>query len=333
LNALKPLIDTLRRRTYLFFFLAVLIFAIAPIFIENDFYLDGFILIFIWGAFAGAWNIISGHAGMVSLGHNAFFGIGAYTSTLLLLRFGLTPWIGMLIGGALASSVGLLIGIICFRLRSHYFALATLAFGQVMSIVAMNWISLTNGAEGLAIPIKPSLYNMAFASKLPYLYIGLLLLLTVIGISYAIEHSKLGYYLTAFRENEEAARALGVKTGRVRLTAMVISSFLAAIIGTFYAQYLVFIDPTSVIRIQISVQVALFAIVGGIGTTLGPTIGALIFIPMTIALRAKLGTSLPGLHLVIYGAILIIVLLYMPKGIFGTLKEKVTMALSGSDRM
>jgi branched-chain amino acid transport system permease protein len=330
---LKLLIDTLRKRTYSLFFLVVLILAIAPIFIENDFYLDGFILIFIWGAFAGAWNIISGHAGMVSLGHNAFFGIGAYTSTLLLLRFGLTPFIGMLIGGALASSVGLLIGIICFRLRSHYFALATLAFGQVTSIVAMNWTSLTNGAEGLALPIKPSLYNMAFASKLPYLYIGLVLLLAVIGISYAIEHSKLGYYLTAFRENEEAARALGVKTGRVRLTAMAISSFLAAVIGAFYAQYLVFIDPTSIIRIQISVQVALFAIVGGIGTTLGPAIGALIFIPMTIALRAKLGTSLPGLHLVIYGTILIIVLLYMPKGIFGTLKEKVTMALSGSDRM
>ena len=307
--------------------------AIAPIFIDNDFYLDGFILIFIWGAFAGAWNIISGHAGMVSLGHNAFFGIGAYTSTLLLLRFGLTPFIGMLIGGALASSVGLLIGIICFRLRSHYFALATLAFGQVTSIIAMNWTSLTNGAEGLALPIEPSLYNMAFASKLPYLYIGLILLLAVIGISYAIEHSRLGYYLTAFRENEEAARALGVKTGRVRLTAMAISSFLAAVIGAFYAQYLVFIDPTSIIRIQISVQVALFAIVGGIGTTLGPAIGAMIFIPMTIALRAKLGTSLPGLHLVIYGTILIIVLLYMPKGIFGTLKEKLTTALSGSDRI
>ena len=114
---------------------------------------------------------------------------------------------------------------------------------------------------------------------------------------------------------------------------MAISSFLAAVIGAFYAQYLVFIDPTSIIRIQISVQVALFAIVGGIGTTLGPAIGAMIFIPMTIALRAKLGTSLPGLHLVIYGTILIIVLLYMPKGIFGTLKEKVTTALSGSDRI
>jgi branched-chain amino acid transport system permease protein len=202
----------------------------------------------------------------------------------------------------------------------------------VTSIVAINWTSLTNGAEGLALPIKPSLYNMAFSGKLAYLYIGLLLLLAVMGISYAIEHSKLGYYLTAFKENEEAARALGVKTGRVRLTAMVISSFLAAVVGTFYAQYLVFIDPSSVSRIQISVQVALFAIVGGLGTTLGPAIGALIFIPITIALRAKLGTALPGLHLVIYGAILIIVLLYMPLGIFGTLKEKIVTASSVSDR-
>lgn len=329
---MKPWIEKQQKRAYWLFGLVVFCFATAPLFITNDFYLDGFILIFIWGAFAGAWNIISGQAGMVSLGHNAFFGIGAYTSTLMLLNWGLTPWVGMLVGGTLAAFVGLVIGIICFRLRNHYFALATLAFGQVTSIVAVNWTSLTNGAEGIALPIEPSLYNMSFAGKLPYLYIALILLLIVMGISYAIEHSRLGYYLTAFRENEEAARALGVKTGRVRLTAMVISSFLAAMVGTVYAQYLVFIDPSSVTRIQISVQVALFAIVGGLGTTLGPAIGALIFIPMTIALRAMLGTALPGLHLVIYGSILIIVLLYMPMGIFGTIKEKIYTASSGSVR-
>jgi branched-chain amino acid transport system permease protein len=254
---------------------------------------------------------------MVSLGHNAFFGIGAYTSTLLLLHFGLTPWLGMLAGGVLATCVGLLLGIVCFRLRSHYFALATLAFGQVTSIIALNWRSLTNGAEGLAMPIQPSFYNMAFESKLTYLYIGFFLYLMVIAISYTIENSKLGYYLTAFKENEDAARALGVKTGRVRLIAMAISSFLSALIGTFYAQYLVYIDPTAVVRIQISVQVALFAIVGGLGTVLGPAIGAIIFIPMTIALRATLGTALPGLHMIIYGVILILVLRYMPKGIYG----------------
>jgi branched-chain amino acid transport system permease protein len=303
--------------------MAILLLGVFPLLIRNDFYLDGLILIFIWGAFAGAWNILAGYAGMVSLGHNAFFGIGAYTSTLLLLHFGLTPWIGMIVGGLVALCVGLILGVVCFRLRSHYFALATLAFGEVGSILAVNWRSLTGGSEGLALPIQPSVYLFSFSSKLPYVYIGLFFFLVVIAVSYAIEHSRLGYYLTAFRENEDAARALGVRTGQVRLIAMALSSFLSAIIGTFYAQYVVFIDPTSVMRIQISVQVALFAIVGGIGTALGPAIGAVIFVPITILLRAKMGTSLPGLHVVIYGIILVLVLLYMPQGISAKLKERI----------
>jgi branched-chain amino acid transport system permease protein len=318
---LKPLTERLRSEPRFLQGFALAVVGISPLFIKNDFYLDGFILVFLWAAFAGAWNIISGYAGMVSLGHNAFFGIGAYTSTLLLLRCGLTPWLGMLVGGLLSASVGLVLGLVCFRLRSHYFALATLAFGQVTSIIAMNWRSLTDGAEGLSLPIRPSLYNMSFSGKLPYVYMGLALLLIVLGITWALENSRLGYYLTAFRENEDAARALGVRTGRVRLAAMAISSFLAAVVGSFYAQYLVYIDPSSVIRIQISVQVALFAIVGGISTVLGPFVGAMIFIPVTIALRAALGTTVPGLHMIIYGVILILVLLYMPRGVYGTLKE------------
>jgi branched-chain amino acid transport system permease protein len=302
----------------------ILLLAFLPLVIKNAFYLDGLVLIYLWGAFAGAWNILGGYAGMMSLGHNAFFGIGAYTSTLLLLHFGLSPWIGMLIGGLLATSIGLVLGLVCFRLRSHYFALATLAFGEVSSILAINWRSLTRGSEGLALPIEPGWWRFSFTGKLPYVYIGLVLFLIVIGVCYAIDHSRLGYYLTAFRENEEAARAIGVKTGRVRLIAMALSSFLSAIVGTFYAQYAVFIDPTSVMRLQISVQVALFAIVGGIGHPLGPAIGAILFVPMTILLRAKMGTSLPGLHLVIYGAILVLVLLYIPQGICAKMKQKLT---------
>jgi len=322
LNESKPSThrgNTLQIAVLILGFLAA---AIGPLFIKNDFYLDGFILIFLWGAFSGAWNIISGYAGMVSLCHNAFFAIGAYTSTLLFLRFGITPWAGLLVGGLLAAAVGLLLGIVCFRLRSHYFVLATLAFGQVTFIISTNWRSLTEGAEGLALPIEPSFYNMIFQGKLPYVYLGLALLLLVMIISYSIENSRLGYYLTAFRENEDAARALGVKTGRVRLIAMGISSFLAAVTGTFYAQYIIYIDPSSVARLQLSVQVALFTIVGGLGTVLGPTIGAIIFIPITIFLRATLGTAVPGLHMIIYGSILILVLLFMPKGIYGTLKGK-----------
>jgi branched-chain amino acid transport system permease protein len=234
----------------------------------------------------------------------------------------------MLVGGLFASGIGLILGVICFRLRSHYFALATLAFGEVGYIVAVNLRSLTGGSEGLALPIRPGLMLFSFAGKLPYVYIGLFLFLAVIAISYAIEGSRLGYYLTAFRENENAARALGVRTGRVRLIAMVLSSFLSAIVGTFYAQYVVFIDPSSVMRIQISVQVALFAIVGGIGTALGPAIGAMIFVPVAMLLRAKMGTSLPGLHMIIYGVILVLVLLYMPQGIGPKLKEKIPLLRS-----
>jgi branched-chain amino acid transport system permease protein len=302
---------------------AIAFLCVLPLVIRNDFYLDGLILIFMWGAFAGAWNILAGYAGMVSLGHNAFFGIGAYTSTLLLLHFGLSPWIGMIIGGLFSSAIGLILGIVCFRLRSHYFALATLAFGEVAYIAAVNLRSLTGGSEGLALPIQPNPWLFSFAGKLPYVYIGLSLFLLVIGVSYAIERSRLGYYLTAFRENEDAARALGVKTGQVRLVAMVISSFLAAVMGSFYAQYAVFIDPSSVIRIQISVQVALFAIVGGIGIALGPAIGAIIFVPITILLRATMGTALPGLHMIIYGIILVLVLIFVPQGIYTRLKEKI----------
>ncbi len=304
---------------------AIAALCLLPLVIKNDFYLDGLILIFLWGAFAGAWNILAGYAGMMSLGHNAFFGIGAYTSTLLLLHFGLTPWIGMIVGGFFASAIGLVLGLVCFRLRSHYFALATLAFGEVAYIVAVNLRSLTGGSEGLALPIQASFRLFSFAGKLPYVYIGLFFFLLVIGVSYAIEHSRLGYFLMAFRENEDAARALGVKTGRVRLAAMVLSAFLAALMGSFYAQYAVFVDPTSVIRIQIAVQVALFAIVGGIGTALGPAIGALIFVPMTMLLRAKMGTALPGLHMIVYGVILVLVLLFMPQGIFAKLRERITL--------
>jgi len=310
------------KRDVLILIAGMAFFALLPLFVKNDFYLDGFILIFVWGAFAGAWNIISGYGGMVSLGHNAFFGIGAYTSTLLFLRQGVSPWVGMWAGAVIAAVVGVILGVICFRLRSHYFALATLAFGQVASILALNWRGLTEGAEGLTLPIHPSFTKMIFATKLGYVYMGLGLLIAVLLITYFIENSKLGYFLVAFRENEDAARALGVRTGRVRLVAMAVSSALSALIGSFYAQYLLYIDPSSVIRLQIAVQVALFAIVGGVGTVFGPFIGALIFIPITIFLRAKLGSALPGLHMVIYGGILILVLFYMPKGIYGMLREK-----------
>jgi branched-chain amino acid transport system permease protein len=311
---------------------ALLALGLAPLFIRNDFYLDGFILVFLWASFSGAWNILGGYAGMVSLGHNAFFAIGAYTSTLLFLRLGISPWLGMFAGGLLAAAVGAGLGIVCFRLRSHYFALATLAFGQVAYILTMNWRGLTQGAEGIALPIEPGLARMVFASKLAYVYLGFGLFLVVLAVAIVVERSRLGYFLAAFRENEDAARALGVKTGQVRLAAMALSAFLSAVAGTFYAQYVVYIDPSGVSRLQLSVQVALFAIVGGLGTFGGPVIGACIFVPVTIALRSQLGTTAPGLHMIIYGLILVLTMLYMPKGIYGTLTAWMAARTKREDR-
>ena len=325
---MKPWIERVKTPQGTALLIGFLVMALAPPFIRNDFYLDAFILIFLWGSFAASWNIISGYAGMVSLCHNAFFAIGAYTSTILFVRYQVSPWIGLVAGGILAAIVGMLLGLICFRLRSHYFTLATLAFGEVISIVSLNWRSLTNGAIGIGLPIQPSFSNMVFQGKLPYLYIGLALFVGVTAVSYAIERSRLGYQLTAFRENEDAARALGVRTGRVRMVAMGISCFLAAVTGSFYAQYISYIDPSSVASLKISVQVALFVIVGGIGTALGPAIGAIIFIPITMGLRAFLGSSVPGLHLIIYAVILILVLFFVPKGVCGTLQQRFAGALN-----
>ena len=193
MSALKSLTEAANNPRVAAVLVALAAMAVAPLFISNEFYLDGFVLVFLWGAFAGAWNILGGYAGMVSLGHNAFFAIGAYTSTLLFLNFGLSPWLGMFAGAGLAAGIGVLLGLICFRLRSHYFALATLAFGQVSFIIAINWRSLTQGAEGLALPIQPGLSNMLFAGKLPYVYMGLILFAIVLAVSFAIEHSRLGY--------------------------------------------------------------------------------------------------------------------------------------------
>ena len=200
---------------------AVAVLCLLPLFIKNDFYLDGLILIFLWGAFAGAWNILAGYAGMMSLGHSAFFGIGAYTSTLLLLHFGLTPWIGMLIGGFFALARGLSSALSAFALG------VTISPGDPglrrSRLYHCRKPALPHRDIGRPCPPHPaSFYLFSFAGKLPYVYIGLFFFLMVIGVSYAIEHSRLGYFLMAFRENEDAARALGVKTGRVRLAAMVL---------------------------------------------------------------------------------------------------------------
>lgn len=295
--------------------LAALLIAV-PTFVSNVFWLGLGITVLMWAALATAWNISAGLAGGLSLGHAAYVGVGAYTATLLFLRLGISPWLGLLAGAALAGVLGAAIGAITFRLRGPFFVLATLAFGIVVHIAAVNWRGLTRGAAGLLLPFRGGPQNMLFANIEPYWYIGLGLLALTLGVTVAIQQSRLGYFLVALREDEDAARSLGVRVVRSKVAASAISAALTACGGAFYATYIQYIDPSSTTQFEISVQIALVAIVGGLGTTLGPALGALVVVPLAEVLRASLGG---GPALMLYGLTLIVIVLVAPHGMLGLL--------------
>ncbi len=288
-----------------------------PLLYQNPFYQNLVVMIFFFGMLASAWNLIGGFAGQVALGHTAFFGIGAYTSTLLYLNFGISPWIGMFAGAFLAIIVAMIIGIPCFRLKSHFFALATIAFGEVMRFVASFWRGLTQGGVGLLVPFKPELDHFIFRGKLPYAYIALALMFSILLIKYLIRHSRYGFYMISLREDQDAAESLGVNTARFKLAALLISVFFTAIGGTFYAQYFLFIDPSIVFDLNFSIELALLSIIGGLGTVVGPILGAFLLIPLDVLLRGWLGHITAGLNFIIYGLILIVAVIYFPRGIAG----------------
>jgi branched-chain amino acid transport system ATP-binding protein/branched-chain amino acid transport system permease protein len=280
--------------------------------------------VLIWAMFfaylSAAWNLIGGFAGQYSIGHAGLVGIGAYTSSLLLIHAGLTPWIGMFAGGVLAALVGGLIGYPCFRLRGAFFSLVTIAFAEMLRV----GLELTdrlgpleiNGVRGLLLPVagdRP--WQFQFTSKRPYYYVMLALLLLVLAAGWAVKRSRLGYYLAAIRDDEDAVAALGINPARVKLAAMMLSSFFAALGGTFYAQLVGYITPTRTISLDFSVQMVIMAVLGGIGTVLGPLWGALVLVPIAEITRALWGGSLQGIHLIVYGALLILVILYWPQGI------------------
>jgi branched-chain amino acid transport system permease protein len=265
-----------------------------------------------------AWNILGGYAGQFSFGHAAFFGIGAYTSTLLLLRGGVTPWLGMLAGGVLAAGFGLFEGYLSFRygLRGPYFSLVTLAFAEMLRVVSVN-AKAVGASIGLVIPTgiaAPAMF--VFAGKLSYYYVILAMTAAALVITRALARSRLGYALIAVRENEDAAEAAGVNALGVKLAAMALSSLLTAFGGTFYAQYFAYIDPTITFGPAISIQGLLPAIVGGAGTVLGPLLGSFVLTPISELTRAAL-RGRAGADIMLYGLILILVISFLPQGLMG----------------
>ncbi len=278
------------------------------------------IITFMFAMCGVAWNVMGGYAGMFSFGQVAFFGIGAYASSFLVLTFHLSPWIGLMVGGVLSSLLAALIGYPCSKLRGHYFAIASIAFAEIVRIVFNNW-KMVGAAEGLTLPmVKESLIHFMFhSSKLPYYYIMLLFLLLALAVCYWVSTSKMGYYFRAIKESHEIAEVLGVNVVRYRLYAIMISAFLTSMAGTFYAQYILYIDPESVMILPVSVQIVLVAMLGGANTVLGPVVGAAILIPLSEYSRAWLGYKGTGVDMILYGTLITLISMYQPSGVWGAI--------------
>src|SRR6476619_3911392 len=296
------------RGTLSLFELALLAVCVALVAVPLPQYLqDVVIQTFLWAGLALAWNIAGGFAGLISFGQAA--------------NFGLTPWIGLWIGGLLAAAFGAVLTLVCARLRGPFFILSTLAAAEVVRIAALNWASLTGGADGLSILPIASIANMVFESKATYAALMLGYFVLIYAITKTVEGSRYGYYLFAARDDEEAASAAGVNPLLARTGAMCLSAFLSGIGGSLFAQYFLFLDPTHVISPELSFQFALLPALGGLGTAIGPVLGSFVITPLSEMLRSYFGGAAAGLHLAIYGGVLVVVMLYFPSGIAGALQR------------
>jgi len=282
--------------------------------------LNMLIVTLVWATSAQAWNIMSGYTGQFSFGHAAFFGLGAYATIIGIREFGLSPWVGMACGSVVAGLYGLGIGALTFRykLTGHYFALATLAFAELLRFLFNN-VAWLGGASGFFKPLPreyaggPGLVAFQFLGELPYYYVILAFLVVVTLVSLAVKQSKLGLYFFAIRERERAAAAVGIPTYRYKLIGVSLSAFLTAWPGAFWAMYFDTIRPDTVFDLLVNVEVLLPAIVGGVGTVLGPIVGALVVTPASELARQSV--ELSGLNNVIYGAVLVGIVLYSPAGV------------------
>ena len=299
---------------------AVLVLVALPAFpaVFGSYAVTLFTLIFFYGFLGQAWNVLGGYAGQLSAGHAAFLGIGAYTAALLSVERGLTPWIGMLLGGALAAVLGGIIGFLGFRfgLRGFYFVLLTVAFSEICRVVAGN-TEAVGGALGYYITFTGNPRQFQFQDTRAYYYVALALMLAATALMAWLERRRFGVYLAAIREDETACEAAGVNTFKYKMLAMVLSAFLTGVGGTFYAFYLFSLQPNTVFGVPLSVEIIIRPIVGGAGTVLGPVVGSFILSPLAEVARYYFAQGgWHGAHLIAYGALLIAVVLFLPEGAY-----------------
>ena len=307
-----------RRRQLLTLGVVAAVIALLPLMVRDVYLQNIMVLTLMYTALSQSWNILGGYCGQISLGHAIYFGIGAYTSTLLFTKFGISPWMGMIAGGGIAGSVALVLGYPFFRLKGHYFTIATIVVAEAALVLLLSW-PYAGGALGIQMPAAPDNWaNLQFGrNKLPFIYTALALACITWLITWKIENSRWGYWWRAVKDNPEAAESLGVVIFSSKMAAAALSAFFVAIGGSFYAQFVAYIDPDSVMNFHFSLLFALPAVLGGIGTLWGPALGAVILIPLTEFTRSYAGGSGQGIDLIIYGALIILISLWKPEGLIG----------------
>jgi branched-chain amino acid transport system permease protein len=274
------------------------------------------ILVYLDGFMSMGWNILGGYTGQVSLGHAVYFGIGAYTSTMLFLQFGLSPWLGMPLGVSAAIITAMIVSYPCFQLKGHYFAIATICLGEIVRVIFVN-LEIVGGATGLSLPIEYSFSAFQFASKTPYYYITLFFLVAVLLLTGWIERRRMGYYLRAIKMDQDAARSLGINTRLYKMVAMAFSAGITAIAGTIYAQFVLYIDPESVFASHVSIIMCLISVLGGTHSKWGPILGALVLIPLQESTRFLWGGGGYGIDLIIYALLIMGISVFQPEGLIG----------------
>lgn len=310
------------RRLYLLLWAGLGVLLLLPLALDK--YLLGiFVMIFFYAYLGQSWNVLTGYTGHISLGHALYVGIGAYTSTYLAMNYNISPWIGMWIGAFLAMLVGLVIGFLGFRfgLRGVYFVILTISFAEISRLVVSH-IPALGGFAGIFLDFKPSFWNFQFRGNEAYYYVSLGFMVASVAVARLLELSRVGRFMVAVREDEAAAEALGVNAFRYSMMAIALSAFMTALAGTFYANYIFYINPNSVLGMGLSIELILRPIIGGMGTPLGPVLGSFLLTPLSEISRAYFARGgLEGLHLILYGVLAILVVLFMREGILVYVKK------------
>lgn len=294
--------------------------AALPLVVHNSFLLHVCILVFMWTVLGEAWNVLGGYGGQVSFGHAALFGFGAYVTAILFLKGGVAPWWGIPLGGLAAALAAVPVGWIAFRLRGPYFSLATLAVAELAKLVALNWESVTNGSTGFLITTLPPLHlgvTVDWESKAPFYYVALLLMAASMGAVALLARSRLGAFLVAIREDEDAAEAVGIDTVRAKVLTLALSGALAGMAGGFYAFYFRYVDPDAVLNLGLSMETVFIAMVGGLGTVAGPFVGAVFLTTVGEVVRERFQVG----HLIFYGLFMMLVIRFLPEGIWGRVRR------------